>query len=358
MRSTDLFTTTEGVKSGHIAGEGGGPGNGTQAFAAGSFYRYGVYGISLQSQIQLSLPEQSGAGLVGIELRTAPASFFLEILGDTHLQRIGRRSYQYAHLQDGSSYVRWDGIGEFLVSGGGRFITCGRFPKASMESFQVYLLGQALSFALVKNGFEPVHATCVVIDGEAVAFLGNSGFGKSSLAAYFLQAGDRLLTDDLLLVREGVNGLQAYPGPPRIKLLPGMARSFLGEYASGVRMNPQTRKLVIPLDGNRICAAPVPLRALYVLAHPRKVVLQGRGVHIRRLSSREAFVSLLSHAFNYVILDEDRLQRQFTETMRLTRAAPLSELSYPRLVGSLTAVRQAILSDLNKRKSEVPACGH
>lgn len=356
MRPTDLFIASAGGEFGHTADYSGAPGNGREALAADSFYRYGVYGISVQSPIRLSLPEQSGAGLVSIEFRTAPASFFLEILGSTQLQQMGRCTYQYAHLQDGSSYVRWNDIGEFLVSGDGRFITCARFPEAPMESFQVYLLGQALSFALVKNGFEPVHATCVVIDGEAVAFLGNSGFGKSSLAAHFLQAGDRLLTDDLLLVREGVDGLLAYPGPPRIKLLPGMARRFLGADIGGTPMNSQTQKLVIPLDGDRICAVPVPLRALYALVHPRKVV-QRRGVHIRRLSSREAFIALLSHAFNYVILDGDRLQRQFAETIVLTRAAPVNELLYPRRVGSLGAVRKAILADLHKRKLEVSGCG-
>ena len=51
----------------------------------------------------------------------------------------------------------------------------------------------------------------------AVAFLGDSGFGKSSLAAYLLSAGDRLVTDDLLLLQES-EGFLAYPGPPRIKL--------------------------------------------------------------------------------------------------------------------------------------------
>ena len=43
------------------------------------------------------------------------------------------------------------------------------------------MLGQALSFALVKQGFEPLHATVAVVDDEAVAFLGHNAFGKSTL---------------------------------------------------------------------------------------------------------------------------------------------------------------------------------
>ena len=85
------------------------------------------------------------------------------------------------------------------------------------------MLGQALSFALVRQGFEPLHATVVVVDDHAVAFLGGNAFGKSSLAACFLEAGYRLLTDDLLILRESSDRILAYPGPPRIKLFPKIA---------------------------------------------------------------------------------------------------------------------------------------
>src|SRR5204863_102769 len=107
-----------------------------------------------------------------------------------------------------------------------------RFDGASAESFQVYLLGQALSFALVKQGLEPLHATVVVVDGQGVAFLGDNGYGKSSLAACFLEGGYRLLTDDLLLLKASGGDVLAYPGPPRIKLFPEVARRFLGDAAS------------------------------------------------------------------------------------------------------------------------------
>src|SRR5213080_1250086 len=157
----------------------------------------------------------------------------------------GRRRIR---LADGSSYVRWDTVGEFLVSPDGLQVRCRQFDLASTESFQVYLLGQALSFALVNRGFEPIHATVVVVNGEAVVFLGDSGFGKSTLAAPFVSAGYPVLTDDLLILQPGTDRVLAYPGPARIKLFPKAARRFLRDAASGIRMNPDTEKLILPLD--------------------------------------------------------------------------------------------------------------
>jgi hypothetical protein len=321
----------------------------TKHFASECTYFYSVYGIRLLSPVRLSLKESSDPGLFDIKLRMVPAVLLRDLLGDTPLKRLGRCPYQYAHCQDGSTYVRWDDIGEFLISGSGRLIACASVPTAHPESFEVYLLGQALSFALVKGGFEPIHASCVVINGEAVGFLGDSGMGKSSLAAYFLRLGHRLVTDDLLAVQIGDTSVRTYPGPPRIKLMPAMARRMLSEYAGGVAMNPKTRKQIIALRQDHACLRPVPLRALYALTDACSSV-PTQSVQLRQLSPREAFVSLLSHAFNYVLVDGERLQRQFMETVRLLHIVSIYELSYPRRPNCLAAVRNTILDDLNERK--------
>src|SRR6185369_12060581 len=206
--------------------------------------------------------------------------------------------YRYAFLQDGSSYVRWDRVGEFLVSADGRRVVCRREQKVSSESFQVYLLGQALSFALVKQGLEPLHATTVVVDGQGVAFLGSNAFGKSSLAASFLAAGFRLLTDDLLILGDSRGTVLAYPGPARIKLFSNVARRVLGHSghwgrdADGPMMNADTEKRILRLNDDQHCSDPVSLRAIYAVAAPRDAC-RTPGVRINRLSPRDAFVALV-----------------------------------------------------------------
>jgi hypothetical protein len=226
--------------------------------AAESPQRYYVYGITLHSDIPLALPTDGSGELARIELRTAPAAYFSDAQRELPAEQDSGSWYRFGHLPDHSSYVRWEGVGEFLVSAGGHQITARQFDEASPESFQVYLLGQALSFALVKCGFEPLHATTVVVNGEAIAFLGESGSGKSTLAACFLEAGHGMLTDDLPILKKIAGVFMAYPGPPRIKLYPELARRFLGNASNGVAMNSETRKLILPLG---MSPAPAPLES-------------------------------------------------------------------------------------------------
>jgi len=306
---------------------------------AASRYRYCVYGIVILSDTPLALPSDAQGGL-GSVFVTATQGEIDE--GPTDAW------YRYAVLRDGSTYVRWDTIGEFLVSADGRRITCRRVEEASLESFQVYMLGQALSFALVRQGLEPLHATAIVVDGHAVAFLGDNAFGKSSLAACFLEAGSRLLTDDLLILRESRRRVLAYPGPPRIKLFPKIARRFLGQAAANRgQMNADTEKLILPIDEHRRCASPIALDAIYTLAAPR-AACRAPDVSIETLSPREAFVELVKGTFNRRLVSQQRLERHFDFVAGLTDRIAVKRLTYARAIDRLNEVREAVLADLTR----------
>jgi hypothetical protein len=318
---------------------------------------YRVYGFALHSEVPLPLPVPNGEGveLARIELRTAAAAFFSDALGDISLQQLDGSFYELGRLKDGSIYARWRKVGEFLVSANGARIFCRPFDESTTESFQVYLLGQALSFAMVKCGFEPFHGTVVVVDGTAVPLLGASGFGKSSLAACFLEAGYRLLTDDVVILQPNGHRVFAYPGPPRIKLFPHAARRFLGDAAAGVRMNPQTHKLVLPLNAAQSCVEEVPANAIYILngCGPREAD-ENREMRIGVLSPREAFVDLLSNTFNMRIRSADRLQRQIHHASQLANVLPVKKLFYSRDWAQLSRLRDAIISDSTSNRRGAP----
>jgi hypothetical protein len=319
------------------------------------FRRYAAYGVSIRADMELPLPPGQSPALLELQIRGKTGAIPPSTRQKIEMQQNPFSALDAGCLPDGSNYAGLRDVGEFLISKDGRSITCYRFPQASPESFHVYLLGQALSFALVKNGIEPLHATVVVIDGKAVAFLGDCGFGKSTLAAEFLRAGHRLLTDDLLVLRATGRRMLAYPGPPRIKLFPELARRFLADEATGVPMNPDTRKLVIPLNQDRACGTGVPLAAVYALASPDKMAAE-RNIRITALSPREAFLRILASAFNILILHAPRLRRHFEATEALANSITVKELSYPRTLECLPMVRGAILSDLLGNQSEARPC--
>jgi hypothetical protein len=305
---------------------------------------YRLYSLFLKSHLPLPCPEFPDADLEEVELFEAPDSLFSEAYQNAPIRSNSKEWFHYARLRDGSDFLRWPGLFQFLVSPDGRHIACHTLNGTSQEILQTYLLGQVLSFALLKQGVEPLHATTVVINDRAAAFLGDSGYGKSSLGAACLQAGHRLLTDDLLVVTEKNGCCLAHPGPPRIKLFPHIAKTLLGELPVGTPMNPQTPKLVIPLPAHLSSDTPAPLRALYVLQPPSGS--RNRRITITPLSPRRACLALIANTFNTVIRERTRLTTQFNLAAQLAAAVPVKSLAYPDDPARLPAVVDAITADL------------
>lgn len=307
-------------------------------------YRYCAYGITLLSDVPLALPERSPNGLGQVSCVRA-SSPLVQARRDAGCEEHAGSWFQHAFLPDGSIYARWRGVGDFLVSPDGREICWCRDEGSSEESAEVYLLGQALSFALVQQGLEPLHAATVVVGNDALAFLGGSGFGKSTLAAFLLSRGARLLTDDLLLLDTEREAVLAYPGPPRIKLFAKTADRMLGGAVTRPRMNPDTAKQIAPLDRSRVCAEPVRLAAIYDLAPPRESCRHDT-VTIQPLSTRNAFPVLLRSAFNRRTSGGVRTARQFAFASSIAERVPVSTLTYPRTLDVLPDVRRALLAGL------------
>jgi hypothetical protein len=236
---------------------------------------------------------------------------------------------------------------EFIVSADGGDILCRRLEEAAAESFNVYLLGQVLSFSLVALGFEPLHGTAVVTDGGAAVFLGDCGYGKSTLGAALLARGFPILTDDVVVVEERDGQWTVHSGVPRIKLFPSVQRELLGSDFTGPPMNSATTKLVLPLGSEHTIRGLVPRKALYVLSDPEQSVQSGRSpVTIQSLAGREAFLEVTRAAFNLLVVDPQRNANQFAFATRLSGSVPVRRLTYPRDLSALPAVCTALLEDV------------
>jgi hypothetical protein len=326
---------------------------GREAESSREFRDYCLYGIALRSEIPLTYPEQPTSGAADVTFSFAPQHWFTEVTAG--LPRNGNAGdwCERVRCPDGSDYLRFPALFEFIVSPDGRSVACLVLERATVESFQAYLLGHVLSYALVKQGYEPLHATAVAIEGAAVAFLGASGQGKSTLAAAFLQAGHRILTDDLLLVRDVGGVLCGWPGPPRIKLFPHVAERFLPKQISAKPMNPDTTKLMIPLERHQRLEGPVPIQSFCVLEDCE----QDAGIRLSSLSGTESVIQLLASTFNTRVVTSERLRRQFLVTREWLTRTPVWRLQYPRAMADIDLVREAILSRAlsSERPSERPS---
>jgi hypothetical protein len=300
--------------------------------------RFQVYGLSVASEFDLLLPEDSDTAPPAITITRARPDFFNAFLAKA-VPAHDRKSYRYETFPDGSSYLSWNDLFDFFIASDGRTMICGPRGDAFSEGYISYLVSFALSFALLRMGDEALHATVIESKGQAIGFLGKSGAGKSTLASYFLENGSRLVTDDLLRVTFRDQSVIAQPGPQRIKLLPESAAQFM--QGASVSMIPFTMKqLIVPAADQRIDRG-VPLRALYLLDCFEKVD-ESNSVRAERLRSGEATLTVIASTFNDIVKTPERLAHQLRFAGQLLSKIPIFRLSYPRRFDALSSVYELI----------------
>jgi hypothetical protein len=323
--------------------------------------RFQLYGLSIASEFDLLLPEDSDAAPPAVTITRARAEFFNASLANA-APAGDHKSFRYEPFPDGSSYLSWNDLFEFFIASDGRSIVCGPRGDALSEAYNTraidrgndalseadisdllsYAFSFALSFALLRIGDEALHATVIESAGQAIGFLGNSGAGKSTLASHFLRKGSRLVTDDLLRVTFRDQSVIAHPGPQRIKLLPESAAEFMQGAGCTVSMNAFTMKRLIVPAGDQRMDRGVPLRALYLLDCLEKID-ESNSVGAERLRSGEATLTVIASTFNAVVKTPERLGRQLRFAGQILSKVPIIRLSYPRRFDALNSVYELVV---------------
>jgi hypothetical protein len=303
-----------------------------QALATG-LSRYAVYGLTVESEFPLGTlpsPQDDGPADVRI-LRAAPGMFAGFDAGAS-----ATTWYRREALADGSIYLGIPDVLQAIISADGRTTHCARAADGDPRSFEANVLNFVLTAALTLQGEEPFHATAVHVDGRTVGFLGDSGVGKSTLAAFLLAHGAELVTDDMLRVVYHAGRPLAHRGPPRLKLFDEQARLLLPAASRDAAFNPMSGKLLVEAAASR--EAGVPLSALFWLDEPPAT----EAVTVRRVLGMEAIRILLASTLHRDHRPPERIERQLRSIERLAKSVPLFAVAYPRRHELLPAVADAL----------------
>lgn len=124
---------------------------------------------------------------------------------------------------DGTYILKLDNVGQFFVSGGDRVLV-NPMPNALESELRLFILGTCLGMLCHQRGLFPLHASSVNIDGKAVLFAGDSGAGKSTIAAALGARGHALVADDVTVVES--SGSFVLPAYAQRKLAPDVLKAL------------------------------------------------------------------------------------------------------------------------------------
>lgn len=222
-------------------------------------------------------------------------------------------------IEDRSVILNIPEVARFEIVAGER-ITIEAKPSASERNIRLYLLGSAFGIILHQRGLLPLHANVIEIAGVAVAFMGHSGAGKSTMAAWFHDRGFRVLGDDVCVVVQSDSNVPVVPrGLPRLRLWKE-ALQLTGRTPENYEKSfDDIEKYDVPAftDGG---TAAIPLAAIYDL----RTADMGDRATIVRLRGLDAVDALVANTYRGGYLQMlGGKGRHLSQCLRLAKEVPV-----------------------------------
>lgn len=242
---------------------------------------YQAYGLSIHSDLEL--PE-----LIVSRRNSDPADVTIRSGSVEHPSDVPHDDMCLRNFP-GEAILYWPDIGTFQINEG-REIIIDRKPEVSDSALRLYVLGSGFGVLLHQRGYLVLHASAVAINGVAVAFLGDKGWGKSTLSAALYARSHPLLSDDLVTITNDKDGSpMVIPGYPQFKLWPEALESLGSNPENLPRIRPELEKRAQRVESG-FSHTPCPLGCIYLLSNSAEL-------SIEPVAIQPAFLQLVRHSY-------------------------------------------------------------
>jgi hypothetical protein len=235
--------------------------------------------------------------------------------------------------------LRFPGLADFEISADGRAVVCHPTPETSDSISRHLYINQVLPLVLGRLGKLVFHASAVEVGAGAVAFVGASTLGKSTLAASFATSGAAVITDESLVLDEREAAYWVTPGHPSVRLWEDSETALIAPGVEAAPSLPFTAKRRL-LAGSelRFSDRPTRLRRMYFLGDGGASTLR-----LKPMDAAAVMLELVKTSFLLNTDDRSRVASHFDEVARLANQPIHYRLDFPRRFDLLPSVRRAII---------------
>ncbi len=181
-------------------------------------YRYKIYGLVLESEIDFEEFEKADESLEGKAQSEADVYFRCgqvknEI--DEYLEEIGHPTFKiYCSTEWGCLKLDFG----FMIIRSGREIVFQAEGVVDAQVISPFVSGAAFAILLVQRHIIPIHCSALSDEKKSIIISGQPGAGKSTVSRTLLERGYKFMADDIAAVKILEDKAYAYPSFPYQRL--------------------------------------------------------------------------------------------------------------------------------------------
>jgi|OM-RGC.v1.007259013 HPr Serine kinase C-terminal domain. len=246
---------------------------------------------------------------------------------------------EFIKISNSELWLSIQGVGYFLVRNGTEILY---YPdsESNVDNLKIFLLGSCIGAALYQRRQFIIHGNAIEVDGKAVIFAGQSGIGKSTLAAIYHQNGFKVLTDDLALIRSDLHVIPSYPN---IKLWEDSATNLSYDTSGLSRVRDNVNKYECPISNN-FRSSPAELKAIFILGSHNEM-----NIISSPLSGIEKFIPLKNNTYRKNYLKAMNLnQHHMNMCTAIASNVPIIALTRPKAGFKLKELFEFSLNEIRQ----------
>lgn len=298
-------------------------------------YFYYVYGVNIASEIELDalLPAVADPDV----------TFRVDQIADKPCVEDGEFSAYW--IKRDLVCIAYRDVASFLISGGEEIVI---EPCEDADPTEIghALLGMIISVLLYQRGYLVLHSSVIEVNGDAVAFLGHSGAGKSSISTAFHERGYKLISDDLAVVDlSDMSNIIVYSGFPQTKLWPDTIESIGMNPEDMPRINSQYTKRARRIREYFTDKTSLPLKQIYLLD-------TGDKIEVTDVKGHQSVVELVGYSYDIGLVElTNESANHFLQCAQLARNVSIRRLCRPLNLDMMAQVVKTVENDIERHTS-------
>ena len=324
-------------------------------------YNYHIYGLRLLSNIHIPgltiINETNSSKHILLNMGSFPKFISSLIKNNFDDQCIYKNTSSLnlsVYTLDNEKYYYFkysEGI-EFVCTRDGLKVWITWEEPYTVKDATSYLLGVVLGFILRLQDVVCLHASAVALNHYSIAFAGDSGAGKSTIASALMNNGFKLITEDILPLNSVGDSFLSIPGYPHLRLFADAFQKLDNLTNDSSLISDTWDKHFVDLTKteNSFITHPVPLKTIYILDWEYSDSLQSPS--IKKVHPTHAVPLLASQSWANTLLSISHKKNEFIFLSQLATEVDVKRILMCDNLDKLPELVQLIMKDTETYKDK------